>query len=208
MKTHKTRLLLMLLSVSVATPVSAEIVQVRPGLFAAGVPSAQFDFFAARGHQGRQRQQNWCWAACVQMTLNYHGLRVSQEEVVQRVFGAQVDRPGTPQMILAALSGWAPDQRGRYSVIHATPYVMRGSTIVRDLANRWPLIIGLRGQPVGHAYVLTGVYYTVNPYNNEPVFQHVILRDPWPGRPSRVEVPWVVFQQKLMFMARVSVSRL
>lgn len=207
MKTHSTALLAVLV-MCLVSPAKADIIQIQPGLFAAGVPSQQFNFFAAPLEQGRQRQQNWCWAACVQMTLNYHGLRVSQEEIVQRIFGAQVDQPGTPEMILTALSGWAPDQYGRYSAIHASPYVFRGSTIVGDLANRWPLIVGLRGQPVGHAYVLTGVYYTVNIYDNEPMFQSVVLRDPWPGRQSRIEMPWAIFQQNLMFMARVSVMHL
>lgn len=140
------------------------------------------------------------------MVLNYHGLYVTQEQIVQRIFGQLIDQPGDAQMILTALSGWAPDARGRYSTIHATPYVLRGSDIVRDLANRWPLIVGLRGDPVGHAYVLTGVYYTVDQYN-EPVFQSVILRDPWPTTSSRNEMSWGEFERKLMFMARVSVSR-
>lgn len=201
---------LFLVALSIAgllSPAAGEVVQTRPGLFVAGVPSDQFDFFAAPEQDGRQKQQNWCWAACVQMTLNYHGLLVRQEDVVQRIFGAQVDQPGTPPMILAALSGWAPDQRGRHSAIHASPYVMRGSDIVRDLGNRWPLIVGLKGDPVGHAYVLTAVVYTVDRYN-EPIFQSVVLRDPWPDSPSRKEMTWEEFQRNLMFMARVSVSRL
>jgi hypothetical protein len=142
------------------------------------------------------------------MTLNYHGLYVTQEQVVQRIFRAQVDRPGNSSMILAALSGWAPDTRGRFSTIHASPYIMRGSTIVKDLANRWPLIVGLRGQPIGHAYVLTAVYYRVDPRNNEPIFQQVVLRDPWPSRTSRTTMSWTAFQRNLQFISRVYVRRL
>lgn len=201
MKHSLSAILAIVLSIPASS--SAEIVQVGPGLFAAGVPSNQFQFFAAP-----QRMSNWCWAACVQMTLNYHGLFVSQEMVVQRIFGNQINQPGQPQMILAALSGWSADARGRFSAIHASPYVIRGSQIVGDLANRWPLIVGLRGNPIGHAYVLTGVYYTVNQFNNEPIFQGVVLRDPWPGNPSRKEMTWAEFEQNLMFIARVSVSRL
>ncbi len=190
-----------------AQPVGADIYNLGPGLWAAAVPSDEFDFFAAPRFEGRQHQQNWCWAACVQMTLNYHGLRVTQEEVVQRVFGRQVDAPGSPEMILTALSGWAPDQRGRFSAIHASPYVMRGSDIVRDLAHRWPLIVGLSERRGGHAYVLTAVEYSVDPRNNEPIFHGVVLRDPWPGRRSRVKLDWATFERKLTFMARVSVTR-
>lgn len=192
-----------------AAPARADLEQLGPNYFVAGVRSGEFDFFAAPLQEGRQRQQNWCWAATVQMVLNYHGLRVSQEAVVARIFGALVDRPGDPAQILEALSGWAPDVRGRFSQIYATPYVMRGSEIVQDLAHKWPLIVGLR-QPnaqIGHAYVLTAVFYSVGP-GNEPVFDKVVLRDPWPTNESRIELGWNEFRARTQFMARVSVQRL
>jgi hypothetical protein len=134
------------------------------------------------------------------MVLNYHGLYVSQEEVVQRIYGAQVDLPAQPQQILAALSGWAPDVRGRYSAIQATPYTFSASQIVQDLGYRWPLIAGLRNQDGGgHAVVLTAIYYSIDQWNN-PIFQSVVIRDPWPGSPSRQEISWQEFQQRLMFI--------
>jgi len=186
----------------------ADIIQVSPGYFAAGVQAAEFEFSAAPEVAGRQRQSNWCWAACVQMVLNFHGLRVAQEQVVERIFGQDVNVAGQPQQILAALSGWAPDVRGRYSAIYASTYVNQGSQIVRDLGSKWPLIIGLRNADgSGHALVLTAVYYSVDAAN-EPVFDKVVLRDPWPSNPSRQEMTWDEFSQRLMFMARVSVQRL
>lgn len=188
---------------------TAEMQQIQPNLFVAGIPSGQFEYFASPNISGRQRQANWCWAASVQMVLNYHGLYVSQEQVVQRIYGQQIDRPAGPQEILAALSGWAPDNRGRSSSIHANPYTYSGSQIVRDLANRWPLIVGLRNPRggIGHAVVVTAVYYSVDPYNN-PIFQAVVIRDPWPGSPSRQEMSWSEFQSRLMFMTHVYVNRL
>lgn len=186
----------------------AEIQQLGPNLFVAGIPSDQFEFYAAPSFAGRQRQSNWCWAASVQMILNYHGLFVQQEEIVQRIYGAQVDRPAQPPQILTALSGWAPDARGRYSAIQATPYTFSGSQIIKDLAYRWPLIVGLvNPSGGGHAVVVTAVYYSVDQWNN-PIFQGVVIRDPWPGNPSRQELSWGEFQQRLMFMAHVYVQRL
>lgn len=181
----------------------AELQQLKPNLFVAGVTSDQFQFFAAP-----QRKSNWCWVASIQMILNYHGLFVSQEEIVQRIFGSQIDMPAQPVHILAALTGWAPDTRGRYSAIEASPYTFSGSQIVQDLAYRWPLIVGLRNPNGGeHALVLTGVYYSVDQWNN-PIFQGVVLRDPWPGNPSRQEMSWAEFQQRLTFLAHVHVQRL
>lgn len=187
---------------------SQSYVEISPGYYMAGIPTAEFVDFAAPEAAGRQRQANWCWAATVQMVLNYHGLRVTQEEIVQRIFGAQIDAPGQPAHILAALSGWAPDNRNRYSAISASPVVWTGSQIVQDLAYKWPLIVGLQSEPIGHAYVLTAVYYRVNPYNNEPIFDRVVLRDPWPDSPSRQEMSWDEFQRRLTFVARVRVQRM
>lgn len=187
---------------------SADVQQLGPNLFVAGVPSDPFEFFAAPAQAGRQRQSNWCWAASIQMVLNYHGLFVSQEQIVQRIYGGQVDLPAQPMQILAALSGWAPDARGRYSAIYASPYTDSGAQIVRDLGYRWPLIVGLRNaNGGGHAVVITAVYYQVDRWNN-PIFLRVVVRDPWPGSPSRQEMSWAEFQNRAMFLAHVYVQRL
>ena len=165
---------------------------------------------------GRRRRSRAGWMAAVrwrarrdarrESSLYYHGLYVSQEQIVQRIYGDVVDRPAGLHEIRAALSGRAPDVRGRFSSISANSNVVRSSDIVTDLASKWPIIVGLRGAPIGHAYVLTAVYYRVGPYN-EPIFDRVVLRDPWPTSPSRQELNWAEFQRRLMFTARVYVVR-
>lgn len=188
-------------------PSRGEIAKIAPGVYIAGVPAQQFEYYAAPQVQGRQRQSKWCWAAAVQMILNYHGLYVTQEQVVTRIFGRLIDEPGRPNDILYALSGWAPDTRGRFSAIYTSQLAV-GPDLVRDLANRWPLIVGL-SQPgnIGHAYVLTGVTYGVD-RNNQPIFRSVILRDPWPGNKSRIEIPWADFRRRAIFVTRIHVARL
>jgi hypothetical protein len=185
------------------------IQQVAPGVFAAGIPTNEFEFFAAPSTEGHQRQSNWCWAACVQMVLNYRGIPVTQEQVVQRVFGGAVPNlPGQPYQILQALSGWAFTRNGQRVMISSSPVVFNGSDIVRDLAERWPIIAGVRMPGnTGHAFVLTAVTYQVDMYNR-PIFLTAVLRDPWPASQSRIEVPWVDFQQNCMFIARVRIARM
>ena len=178
--------------------------------FIAGVPTQDFVHFAAPEGAGRQRMQNWCWAACVQMVLNYHGLYVNQQEIVTRVFGATVDRPANGEQIIAALSGWAPDNRGRRSAIIADPYNLAPANIIKDLDERWPLIVGLsgaRGAASGHAYVLTAAYFTKDSSGN-PTIHRVVLRDPFPGYQSRIELDSREFHQRLQFATRVHVQRL
>lgn len=204
-------LLAFLLLFAGLSPAGADTVPLGDsGYWVAGVPSQEFVHFAAPESSGRQRMQNWCWAACIQMVLNYHGLYVDQQDIVERVFGVAADRPANGQQILAALSGWAPDTRGRRSAIYADSYHIDPGTVVNDLDKKWPLIVGLegaRGAATGHAYVLTAVYFSKDQYG-QPTIHRVVLRDPYPGYQSRIELDVNEFSQRLQFATRVFVERL
>ncbi|MCB0452418.1 MAG: C39 family peptidase [Aequorivita sp.] len=176
------------------------ITQLGQNYFVAGPPSNEIQYIAST-----QRCQNWCWATCVQMVLNYHGLYVQQEQIVRKIYGGLPCRTGNAQNIMNALSGWAPDSRGRYSQIYSQYGVYNGSDIVDQLSRRWPIIVGLRGE--GHAYVLTAIYYSVDQFNN-PIIDKVVLRDPWPTNPSRKEMRWNTFLSKQPEFFKVWVNRL
>ena len=197
---------LLLVVASLFTNALAETWQEGPNSFIAGVPTEQFVFHTAPDVSGRQRQANWCWAAVIQMVLNWHDVYITQEEVVQRIYADQRDAPATLEQVITALHLTAPDARGRYSSVYAshTPTVQE---IIDDLAYRWPLIVGLTGDPIGHAYVVTGVYYHVDE-NSQPVIDSVVLRDPLPTSPSRQEMSWDEFLSRAMWLIRVRVERL
>ncbi|MEO1653094.1 MAG: papain-like cysteine protease family protein [Bacteroidota bacterium] len=190
-------------------------IQANTNYFACGVPSGEFEFMRATSvNRGSQVQSNWCWAACIQMVLNYHGLYVNQMDVVTRIYGSPyVNQPANERQILAALSGWAADTRGRYSAIHAYGGYTSVQEIVNGLAGKWPLIVGLSNPNggVGHAYVLTGIYYQnqYDYYGNVTGFipDKVVLRDPWPGNRSRQEFSWREFQSRCFMAVKVWVTR-
>jgi len=189
--------------------------QLAPNYFSCGVPTNEFEYMRATSvNHGEQIQSNWCWAACVQMVLNYHGLKVNQMEVVSRIYGsANVNEPANEQQILYALSGWAPDFRGRFSAINAYGGFTSLQEIINGLSGKWPLIVGLKnpGGGVGHACVLTAIYYT-NQYDNFGRFmgsvpEKVVIRDPWPDNPSRQEMSWQEFQSRLFMAIKIWVTR-
>ncbi|GEM_PF-360638 len=189
------------------TVLAQDIRQLSPGLYVAGIPSEEFVYKAAPESAGKQRMTNWCWAASIQMILNFHGVEATQEEIVTRMFGTTIDRPASADVILASLSGWAVSAKGKPVIISASPIVFKGSDIVADLAYHQPLVVGLKTpQGIGHACVLTAISYYVNQYNNEPIFNAVVIRDPWPGKSSRNEMSWSEFSNRLMFIARVRVT--
>ena len=184
--------------------------------FGCGVPSGEFEFMRANSvNGGAQMQTNWCWAACIQMVLNYHGLYVSQADVVTKIYGStSANRPANERQILSALSGWAADSRGRYSTINAYGGYTSIQEIVNGLSRKWPLIVGLSNPNggVGHAYVMTAIYYSnqYDKYGNIVgiIPDKVVLRDPWPTNPSRQEMSWSEFQRRAFMGVKVWVNRM
>lgn len=161
------------------------------GLYWAAVKTDYFREFVAQ-----QRQDNWCWAACAQMVLNYQGVDVTQEDVVRRVFGAEYNRPGTADDIAKGTNGWHFKNHRIKSYTEQVNYSTATSLII-DLRDKYPLVVGLRmpGQDIGHAYVLTGISFYIK--NNRYYPQEVILRDPWPENPSRLKLEWDDFYNRV-----------
>lgn len=176
--------------------------------FVAGVPTNEFDAWAAERVKGNQRQANWCWAACSQMVLNYHGIYISQEQIVTKIYGGLIDRPANESQIRRALSGWAPNIQGRVSNIYCESGLTSVNEITQALIYKWPLIVGLRNPNggVGHAYVLTAIYYSIDRYNNT-IPKKVVLRDPMPRIDGEIEMSWNQFSNLLMMVFKVWVSR-
>ncbi len=172
-------LLFVILFAAVSTNALAQYTQ-RLGFnyYMSGIPTFEF-YVRALEQNTDQKQTNWCWAACVQMVLNYHGLYVTQEQVVARIFGKLVNQPAKRWQIKRALSGWAFNYRGGLSYIFSKMGFNSANEIVYYLSRKWPFIVGLRNpnNDIGHAYVLTAIYYSYDRFHN--VVPHkVVLRDP------------------------------
>ena len=131
----------------------------------AAVKTSYFREFVAR-----QEEDCWCWAACVQMVLNYQGVNVDQEDVVRRAKGMRINEGGTAYDIQRAADGWNTGSH----VIAArvdNPFYVTAQTFITDLIDKYPLIIGLDmpGQTMGHAYVLTGISFRKSGNTYQPV---------------------------------------
>lgn len=158
------------------------------GLYWAAIETTYFIPYVAQ-----QRSTNWCWAACTQMVLNYQGVNVTQEQIVQRVFGVCIDRPGNAMDIVQGARGWNVDG---HTINARYDYSFVPQRIVDDLVNKYPLVVGLTmpGQNIGHAFVMTGMSFEKE---GDAVYpQSVILRDPWPGNQSRIVISWSEFTNR------------
>ena len=185
--------------------------QYGPNYYGCGIPTYEIEYMRANSvNGGRQIQSNWCWAACIQMVLNYYGLYVNQVDIVTRIFGSPyANQPATQEQILAALNGWQLNNRGGYSYVYAEASYTTVDDIVNLLSNKMPLIVGLvmPGNNIGHAYVLTAIYYSYSYdyYGNITgiIPDKVVLRDPWPTNPSRQEMSWYEFTQRCFMVIKV-----
>lgn len=185
----------------------ANVQQIGPNYFVAGVSTEKFNWVAANS---RQRANNWCWAACIQMVLNYHGLYITQEDIVRQCYGGLYDKPGGYEEFALGLNRWAYNNRGSISKVSFNSYPTNSNEIVNFLSSNWPLIVGINtGGDVGHAYVLTAIYYSIgtDQYGNTIALpEKVVLRDPSPGQVSPQEWPWQTFANHVTHVYKVWVS--
>jgi hypothetical protein len=146
------------------------------GLIYAGIPREQFDSVAAA-----QQMDEWCWAASVQMILQYYGIPVTQQEIVDRVFGESVDLGANEQIISEALNGWAFTANGQRVIIRSAWAAgpPPPTVLVREMSLRHPMLFTfVKGPSTGHAIVVTAVGYNNTPAG--PYVQNLIFRDPSP----------------------------
>lgn len=150
-----------------------------------GIPTAVFNYDAAL-----QKKSEWCWAASIQMILNYYGIPVTQPQIVTRAYGAPVNLPGTGAAIYKNLNGWAIDANGQQRVVRSVevPGAPTDVQLFAQLRNKHPILLTFSTGPyTGHAVVITGASFI------GPVVSSLIIRDPWPSttnitQDGRVEI--------------------
>jgi hypothetical protein len=165
--------------------------------FCAAVLTEKFKFFHAE-----QEYDNWCWAACIQMVLNYQGINVDQKAIVTKAYGGLVNKPANCDVMTNAANGWSYEgtEIEAWQVSEVS-----SKDLIAALANKYPVIIGLNmpGQDVGHAYVLTGIWFRYD-QNKKKVPYEVVLRDPWPPNPDKTTIPWSDFKSRINCIVHVT----
>lgn len=160
---------------------------------------------------GKQRSENWCWAACIQMVLNFHSIPVTQEQIVRRTLGKMEDAPANHRMMFEALDGWEVDAYGRPVSVGSNAYSTSIKEIRAFVSTNKPLIVGLgQGRErVGHAFVLIGMYHAKIPDEHRGFVYapySVLLLDPWPSSELVTEMSWSEFVDRLIVSYKVWVN--
>ena len=138
------------------------------------------------GLYAEQQRPGWCWAASIQTILAFHGVRISQQEIVRKFTGT--DDPGAPaavtfDAITANLSGWVirDAEHRAYTLEVSWSWGPPGpGLLVESVLRREPLLLAyMSGPRTGHAVVVIGARYR-GPAG-DPTLLSVVVRDPWPS---------------------------
>lgn len=143
----------------------------------------------------RQYKDNWCWAACVQMVLDYYGLSVSQSRIVERAYGDDYDFTANKNDIIGAINGWNVNG---YTVYASFERYKNAKTLIDAIANGCPLIIGMNEQYTssGHAYVLTHIFFTKD-YNGNMTPTRVVVINPAKSGDLEESLDWSEFYKRI-----------
>jgi hypothetical protein len=146
-----------------------------------GIPTAQFNFVSAS-----QLKTEWCWAASVQMVLNWYDIPVTQSEVVNRIYHKNIDAAASENQIATALSGTAYDRHGRKLEFHTVRQtgIPTPELLVGQLSEEHPMLITVHAdKKMLHAVVLTSAEYIATDQGLHVTA--LTLRDPNPTFPEK-----------------------
>lgn len=200
------------LGVTLATPVSARTKCQATPQGQLCLSEVDLASFAQEAYQS-QDQSQWCWAACISMLFRYYKHPLSQDRIVEAVYGRKLNLPsGSGWNIASQLNrDWEDDNgkkfRSRLTAAYdydARVMAIDNSWIINQLNDDRPIIIGT----AGHAVVGTAIEYYVTP--NGPYITAIGVFDPWPGRGARGLLPAEMVDigrgGSLRFLATVQVS--
>lgn len=161
-------------------------------IYYVGIPGAKLNYVVAN-----QEKTQWCWAASIQMVLNYYHVNITQRQIVERTYGKNrhgelPDWAANMQTIHSNLNNWSVDNNGKTYIVNAQfgagapePFFL-----IQELSSHRPVIIGYESDFGGHAVVVTALSYYKTPMG--PVIRSIIVRDPLPanceqGKKGRIE---------------------
>lgn len=149
-------------------------------IYYVGIPGSKLNYIEAT-----QQKPQWCWAASIQMVLNYYHIAITQQQIVERTYGRNYygdlpDWSASIETIHLNLNNWSIDNEGKSYIVSAEfglgapePYLL-----IEELSQRHPVIIGYQSNFGGHTVVITALSY----YETQmgPVIRSIVVRDPMP----------------------------
>jgi|GEM_PF-6924310 len=135
-----------------------------------------------------RQNTEWCWAANVQLIMNYYGAKVSQEDIIKRSFDVRDPYTSLPKWneklkaITSRLNGWHINYNNSKYLLHVN--LVKGSPspelLLKELKNDNPVIlVDSISADSSRPIVCTAVGFLPGYYG--PVIKELMVRDVMPG---------------------------
>ena len=165
-----------------------------------------------------QDNSYWCWAATAQIVLNYYGIDIEQEQIVERIYqkdeyGELPDSGITLNTIHKCLNYSDIDNSGTKYKVEAT--IGKGpptaAMLIEQLAKKKPVIVGYETGLGGHIVVITAVSYIET--SNGFKIASIVVRDPMPDAAysmdnGKIEYPGRYFARLMNAYWYINVTKL
>jgi hypothetical protein len=164
-----------------------------------------------------QNNSYWCWAATIEMVLNYYDLYVPQDSIVKQVYGLDEnqelpDYGASLDIIQKELNNFGVDTNGTYYSISAV--MGKGApnpgVLIKELNNKRPVLIGYQTEEGGHTVIVTGVSFVKTP--SGPKITSIVVRDPMPDAAfdfnnGKIEYPGKFLAKKIQVYWLIEVEK-
>jgi hypothetical protein len=131
-----------------------------------------------------QQKPQWCWAASIQMVMNYYGVDIDQKQIVKRTYGVSngelPDWAASIETIHKNLNYKGVDNQGKMYIVNAQVGLNAPDPIllIEELSHKRPVVIGYKANFGGHVVLITAVSYYES--NKGPLIRSIVVRDPLP----------------------------
>jgi hypothetical protein len=150
-----------------------------------GIPASKMNYVASS-----QNKPQWCWAASIQMLLNFYGVSINQEQIVERTYGRQSNGElpnwaASIKTIHLNLNNWAVDNTGKKYFVNADFGLGAPEAVflIEELSQKRPVIIAYQSNKGGHVVVITALSYIDS--DAGPLINSIIVRDPMTGEENK-----------------------
>jgi hypothetical protein len=148
-------------------------------IFYCGIPNSKMGYCAAV-----QEKPQWCWAASIQMVMNYYGVDIDQQQIVKRTYGTTngelPDWAASIEIIHKNLNYTGIDKKGNRYIVNAKVGldVPDPVLLINELSQKRPVVIAYKSNLGGHVVLITAVSYYES--SRGPMIRTIVVRDPLP----------------------------
>jgi hypothetical protein len=137
------------------------------------------------GASNLQIQNQWCWAASIEMAFRYYGYFIPQAEIVRQTWGVIINMPAQPADIMYAVNRTYTDANGKTFRVQGI-ILNNWNQATFSLGNDKPVLVGSQG----HMTLLYGLQYhfgtnLAGNQTTQTFFDEAAVIDPWPGNGVR-----------------------